>query len=129
MKKLLVIIAILISGTCIAQQSDSTINVSVEQLKQSLIFMRTNLDKFEKKNSLGVEIAIMGAASTIGGFAFDNNSKDPNTKTDKDPFIIGGVAAFLVGVAISMDSHKYIVRAGRWKFSPAGTIAYDISKE
>lgn len=124
MKKLLIILAILPAFSF--AQVDTT-KMRANQAQVALIYMRDNLNQAHKQYRTGSSLFYGGLVLTGVGVLIpvsedENGTKDYGTRN----FTIGIGALFsLIGSIVMIDSHKYIGRAGKWKFS-GNSITYDL---
>lgn len=123
MKKSLIILLFFIPFIGFSQQADSSQAVTIEQLKQGMIEMRTNLAKSHIEFNRGVAFTISGVLIGVGGaYLFKGDMKY------NEPSVILGSALCFVGSVLMIDSHKFIGRAGRWEFSPE-SIKYNLTQK
>lgn len=105
-----------ITEQCQAQSLDS-LRAAVKQLQVSNNNIQLNLAAHQKQFSTGTFLIIGGVATSIAGFIlYDRQSTTPDGDGNdrKYPwFVYVGSVVTSVGVAIQIDSHKYIGRAGR----------------
>ncbi|MBL0105264.1 MAG: hypothetical protein IPP51_16710 [Bacteroidetes bacterium] len=112
-------------GRAQAQQLDST-EIKLQQLKTGVIFMRENLDKSHRQFRTGTTLFLAGAGvAVISAFVPPEELvRTGGTKAKTYDFRTGvaivGAVVNLVGAIFMVDSHKYIGRAGRWKFNGSG---------
>lgn len=131
MKKTILYLILLISNNCIAQDStaikqDSTA-IKLNQMKQGIIYMRDNLYQCHEQFKTGLLESFIGSAFITTGVLLEADPNKSNYDSAKDlknaAIIIGGIIG-LFGVATMIDSHKYIKRAGDWKFE-GNAITYN----
>lgn len=125
MKKIILLLLLSFSLIAKGQQSDSS-KISVEQLKDAILFMRDNNKSCHKQFSDGITISVLGAATIFvspfctktvyssGRSYIDNHGR--NTV-----FVIGSLIE-LTGLIMIADAHKFIGRNGHWKFTGNSVI-------
>jgi hypothetical protein len=126
MKKLLLLIFVIIPFLTSAQQSDST-QIKLSQIRQALIFMRSNLEESHAQFKIGCYISLSGAAITTLGTAWKADPAKTNyegAKSFKNITTIFGAVLLLSGTIYIIYSHSFIGRAGKWQFTPT-SISYD----
>lgn len=87
-----------------------TVNVSDE-----LFYMRNCLSRFHTQYTTGMSITLIGGALTATSFFLESD------QSVQRAFGIGGAVIMLVGIATSMDAHKWINRAG-WGVGGKGNM-------
>lgn len=106
-----------ITERCQAQSSLDSLKAAVKQLQVSNNNIQLNLAAHQKQFSTGTFLIIGGVATSIAGvILYDRQSTTPDGDGNdkKYPwFVYVGSAVTSIGVAIQIDSHKYIGRAGR----------------
>ncbi len=110
MKKLILII--FLSPLFAHSQIDST-EIKIAQLKSGIIYMRDNLKKCHSEFSTGMSISFAGMFVGIASVAITTDKE----KDLRDILLIAGGGLTIIGSVIMWDSHKYIGRAGNFRFS------------
>ena len=119
---MLLIIFICTASLSKAQTLDSLSN-DLKLLKGSIIYMRNNLNEAHKEFRTGAVLS-MGGLTLIGVGAVINSGDASNPNSSGGIFIFIGSIAGLIGGIMIIDSHKFIGRAGNWRFE-GNTIKYD----
>jgi hypothetical protein len=110
MKKIFLLAFLFISLNGFAQ--DST-KIYLQQLKSSIIYTRNNLEKAHKEFTTGWIISAGGIAVSIAGTSI---SSDASQGSSTNALVYIGSFITLIGMITIIDSHKFVGRAGRWRF-------------
>lgn len=114
MKKLIILFTLVHCQTQ-AQQVDST-QIKIEQIKKALNYMAGNLESAHDEYRAGIICLGIGTVATTGGIIWLSSAKENSRNTPTILTILGG-ALQLAGSICIIDSHKFIGRAGSWRFS------------
>lgn len=115
MKRIILLSAFIGFLSSASAQTDSTA-IKLEQLRTGMIYMRENFKKSHNEFSIGLAGVFLGGAVSATSLALEGDSKTR--------FIVIGSFLSTVGMFVMLDSHKFIGRAGSWKFTPT-SIAVD----
>lgn len=108
MLKSLTLICLLIPCIGYSQSLDS-LNQRILSIEQEQSDIKMNLRAHSKQFSLGTVLLLTGA----GIVAMDLLTADENKSDNTLKFVGGG--AFVLGMVVQIDSHKWIGRAGKRK--------------
>lgn len=121
MKKFLFALALLSSVIAKSQELDST-KVTLQQLKDAVVFMRENDKHCHRQFSDGATVAVLGAAAMFVSPFCSRTVHDADGVSHKDYEVrnivfVAGSLIELAGIVTIVDSHKFIGRNGHWKFT------------
>lgn len=108
MKKTLITLLILTSFASKGQDLDS-LKREIIELKLEQEYIKVHLEKHHDQYSLGAGLLIGGLVMLGVDLAIRNNDDSYDTPA----FLIVSSASIVAGTVITIDSHKWIGRAGR----------------
>jgi len=104
-----------------AAQVDSS-GISLQELKNEITFMQMNFNKSHEEFRTGMVFTVAGVLFASFGFLpSPNGNQEGREDFQKVCLAIGG-AGILTGAILMIDSHKFIGKAGKWRFTGKGVI-------
>ncbi len=108
MKYQLLLLLFISLNTC-AQHSDSTL-ARLDRLEQAVASMSYDMEQSLRQYTTGIVIAMVGTGITTGGVFMKGGEA-------RLGITAGGAVLSVIGVALMLEHHSTIARAGRWRWN------------